>query len=174
MSDAALDQRIAAMRRFNRFYTQRIGVLHEALLDSPFSLAESRVMYELGQRRRPTATELGRELGLDAGYLSRILRGFEKRGLLERTPSDVDGRQQLLSLTEAGQAAFAALDAASRKEIGDLLDTLPTTAQRRLVEAMRTIERALGAAPDHATFVLRPPRPGDIGWVVRQHGLAYA
>jgi DNA-binding MarR family transcriptional regulator/GNAT superfamily N-acetyltransferase len=174
MSDAGLEQRIAAMRRFNRFYTQRIGVLHEALLDSPFSLTESRILYELGQRRQPTASELGRELGLDAGYLSRILRSFEKRRLLERTPSEVDGRQQLLSLTAEGRAAFAALDASSRKEIGDLLDTLPATAQRRLVEAMRSIERALGAGPDGATFVLRPHRPGDIGWVVRQHGLVYA
>jgi DNA-binding MarR family transcriptional regulator/GNAT superfamily N-acetyltransferase len=175
MPDAVFEQRIAAMRRFSRFYTQRIGVLHEALLDSPFSLAESRVLYELGQRRQPTASELGRELGLDAGYLSRILRGFETRGLLARTPSELDGRQQLLSLTDAGRAAFAALDAGSRKEIGDLLNTLPATAQRRLVEAMRTIERTLGAAPDEAaTFVLRPHRPGDIGWVVRQHGLAYA
>ena len=175
MSDAAFEQRIAAMRRFSRFYTQRIGALHEALLASPFSLAESRILYELGQRRQPTASELGRELGLDAGYLSRLLRGFEKRGLLERTPSEVDGRRQLLSLTAEGRAAFAALDAGSRKEVGDLLGTLPATAQRRLVEAMQSIERVLGAAPDRtAAFVLRPHRPGDIGWVVRQHGLVYA
>jgi len=175
MPDAAFEQRIAAMRRFSRFYTQRIGVLHEALLDSPFSLAESRVLYELGQGRGPAASELGRELGLDPGYLSRILRRFEKRGLLERTPSAVDGRQQLLSLTAAGEAAFAALDAGSRKEIGDLLNTLPAAAQRHLVEAMRSIERVLGATPERAaTFVLRPHRPGDIGWVVRQHGLVYA
>src|ERR1700736_2324004 len=120
MSSPALEHRIAAVRRFNRFYTQKIGVLQEGLLQSPFSLAEARVVYELAQRTAPTASELGRDLGLDAGYLSRILRRFEKRRLITRTISPTDGRQQLLALTKSGREAFAALDAGSRAEVGGL------------------------------------------------------
>ncbi|HLM66608.1 MAG TPA: MarR family transcriptional regulator, partial [Longimicrobium sp.] len=104
MTDAALGERIAAVRRFSRFYTRRIGALEEGLLNTPFSLTEARVMYELGQRPTATATELGQELGLDAGYLSRILRGFHERGLIDRRPSQADARQSRISLTEAGRA----------------------------------------------------------------------
>src|SRR5215207_9874764 len=145
-----MDQQVAAVRRFNRFYTRQIGVLNEGLLKSPFSLTEVRVLYELAHRDRPTATELGRELGLDAGYLSRILRGFEQRGLIERQPSEADGRQSHLRLTGEGRSAADALDARSREEIGLMLRALAAGEQRRLVEAMRTIETSLGARRDRS------------------------
>src|SRR5688500_1520766 len=138
--------RVDAIRRFNRFYTRRIGALGEGHLDTPFSLTEARVVYELAQRETATATELGQELGLDAGYLSRILRGFQERGLIDRRPSDTDARQSRLSLTDAGRAAFAQLDAAARRDVGTMLDALPAVEQDRLVRAMGTVERVLGAA----------------------------
>jgi len=176
-----IDQRVAAVRRFNRFYTRQIGVLNEGLLKSPFSLAEVRVLYELAHRERPTATELARELGLDAGYLSRILRGFEQRGFIERQPSEVDGRQSRLLLTTEGRSAFTALDARSSEEIALMLRALAAGEQRRLVEAMRTIETSLGARRDRsahdersASYVIRPHQPGDMGWVVHRHGVLYA
>src|SRR3989442_713205 len=133
MARAALPQRVAAVRRFNRFYTRQIGLLQETLLRSPFSLTEARVLYELGNRAPTHATALGQELGLDAGYLSRILRGFERRGLLERAPSKTDGRQSVLGLTGRGRTAFAPLDSAARREIGTLLDRLPAPPPLRLV-----------------------------------------
>ncbi len=169
------DQCVEAVRRFNRFYTRQIGVLRDGLLSSPFSLAEARVLYELAHREKPAASELGRELGLDAGYLSRILRGFEKRGLIEKGPSETDGRQSLLWLTEQGREAFALLNARSRDEIGAMLSGLPTAQQDRLTEAMRTIESLLGIPPEQkASYLLRPPQPGDMGWVVNRHGVLYA
>ena len=175
MAETDLDQRIAAVRRFNRFYTQQIGVLREGYLESPFSLTQVRVLYELAHRDRTTASELGRELGLDAGYLSRILRGFEKRGLIDKKPSEVDGRQNLLWLTEQGQQAFAPLHARSRHDIGAMLSRLSPTEQDRLVGAIRTIEGLLGARPEHkAPYLLRPHQPGDMGWVVHRHGVLYA
>jgi len=175
MADIALEQRVAAVRGFNRFYTRQIGVLHEGLLRSPFSLTELRVLYELAHRAKPTATELARELGLDAGYLSRILRGFKKRGLINRKPSPADGRQSLLRLTDRGQDAFATLDARARDEIRVLLRDLPPGEQSRLVEAMHTIEALLGAGPEtKAPYLLRPHQPGDMGWVVHRHGVLYA
>jgi len=174
-SASNLESSVASVRRFSRFYTQKIGVLHEGLLGSPFSLTQARVLYELAHRREPTATELARELGLDAGYLSRVLRGFEKRGMLERTSSKTDGRQSLLSLTGRGRRAFAPLDTRSRDEVGAMLRALPIADQRRLVEAMRTIETLLGARVEpRAPYLLRPPEPGDMGWVVRAHGTLYA
>lgn len=175
MPDGGLDQRIAAVRRFNRFYTQRIGVLKEGLLESPFSLAQSRVLYELAHRRSATASALAKELGLDPGYLSRILRGFETEGLIVRTPSETDARQSSIALTDAGRAAFAPLDRASREEIAGLLERLPGPQQRRLVEAMRTIETLLGDPPAaRPPYLLRPHRVGDIGWVVHRQGVLYA
>jgi DNA-binding MarR family transcriptional regulator/GNAT superfamily N-acetyltransferase len=175
MSETGLEGRVAAIRRFNRFYTQQIGVLKEGLLDSPFSLTESRVLYELAHRERPTATELVKDLGLDAGYLSRILRGFEKRRLLSRTPSKADGRQSLLALTKQGQRAFAPLQARSRDEIGAMLQKLPADDRGRLTEAMHTIERLLGARPEQkAPYLLRPHHSGDMGWVVHRHAVLYA
>ncbi|HSE79037.1 MAG TPA: bifunctional helix-turn-helix transcriptional regulator/GNAT family N-acetyltransferase [Alphaproteobacteria bacterium] len=163
------------MRRFNRFYTQKIGVLREGLLDSPFSLSEARVLYELANRDAPTASELARDLGFDAGYLSRIVRGFQGRRLLAKRRSERDGRQSHLTLTAKGRRAFATLDRRSRAEIGGLLSALIIEDQRRLVAAMRTIEGIL--APDRrapAAYLLRPHRPGDIGWVIGRHGALYA
>lgn len=171
-----LSQRVEAMRRFNRFYTRKIGVLHENLLRSPFSLAEARVIYELAQHEKTTATELGDGLGLDAGYLSRILRRFNKRGLIDKRTSETDGRQNLLWLTGRGQEAFARLNADSHDEIAAMLSGLSEEEQNRLIGAMHTIELLLGAMPEEGkvSYVLRPPQPGDMGWVVQSHGMLYA
>jgi DNA-binding MarR family transcriptional regulator/N-acetylglutamate synthase-like GNAT family acetyltransferase len=170
-----LEQRVEAARRFNRFYTRTIGVLREGAYQSPFSLTEVRVLYELAHRDKPTATALGRDLGLDAGYLSRMLRGFERRGLVLKTRSAVDGRQSHLALTAQGRKVFAPLNARSDDEVAALLGGLSAAAQARLVGAMQTIERLLG---DHeepqVAYVLRSPQPGDLGWVVHRHGAVYA
>ena len=177
MAQAASPQRVAAVRRFNRFYTRQIGLLQETLLRSPFSLTEARVLYELGNRAPTHATALGHELGLDAGYLSRILRGFERRGLLERAPSKTDGRQSVLGLTGRGRTAFARLEGASRREIGTLLEQLSAAEQGRLIGSMHTIEQLLGAPPpppSSAAYRVRRHRPGDMGWVVHRHGVLYA
>jgi len=175
MSAAALEHRIATVRRFNRFYTQKIGVLGERLLNSPFSLTEARVLYELALRDHATATELRRDLGLDPGYLSRILAGFRRRGLVSRASSEMDRRQSHLSLTQTGRAAFAPLDASSRDEIATLLSSLPEPDQRRLVAAMEQAERLLdSSSPPKVPYLLRPPAAGDIGWVISRHGALYA
>lgn len=174
MAENTQSERITAMRRFNRFYTQKIGVLREGLLASPFSLTEARVIYELANRSKPTSTELARDLQIDPGYLSRILRDFERQGLMRREPSSTDGRQQLLVLTPAGAAAFAQLNASSADEIGALLGTLVEADQQRLLTAMRTIEGLLGERQDEQPYTLRPHRPGDMGWVVHRHGALYA
>jgi DNA-binding MarR family transcriptional regulator/N-acetylglutamate synthase-like GNAT family acetyltransferase len=175
MAGGSLEARVEAARRFNRFYTRRIGVLQEGLLQSPFSLAEARVLYELAHRERPRAAELGKELGLDAGYLSRILRSLRKRGLVDRRPSPDDGRTNLLGLTRRGNAAFATLDERSRREIGAMLAALPRRGQSRLVEAMGAIEELLGGARRAAVpYLLRSHQPGDMGWVVHRHGALYA
>jgi DNA-binding MarR family transcriptional regulator/N-acetylglutamate synthase-like GNAT family acetyltransferase len=173
--DTALPARVAAVRRFNRFYTRRIGVLQEGFLKTPFSLAESRVLYELAHRDGVTASALARDLDLDPGYLSRILKGFETRGLIKRATSTEDARQSLLSLTQPGRMAFAPLDRRSQDEIGAMLATLPTPVQKRLVAHMAEIEALLGERPASAApFVLRPHRPGDMGWIVHRHGALYA
>lgn len=167
---------VRQLRAFNRFYTQRIGVL-DPYLDSEFSLTEVRVLYELAHRDQPTATELARDLALDAGYLSRILRRFESRGWLARAPSPADARQSLLQLTGSGHAAFAPLQQRSRDEAAQLLGALPEPDQRKLMDAMATIQRVLapGSLPAPArTAVLRDLQPGDMGWVVQQHGEIYA
>ncbi len=172
---AEIAARVDAVRGFNRFYTQKIGVLQEGLLASPFSLTEARLLYELAQRERATASALCRDLGLDAGYVSRILRRFEKQRLIARTRSAEDGRQSFLALTEAGSAAFATLNRRSRDEVAALLAPLGATDQARLVEAMRGIERLLGSeAGAAAPYRLRPHCPGDMGWVVSRHGAVYA
>jgi DNA-binding MarR family transcriptional regulator/GNAT superfamily N-acetyltransferase len=168
-------RRVEAVRRFNRFYTKQIGVLDEVLLKSPFPVTEARVIYELAHHRSATATELANELGLDAGYLSRILRAFQQRGLVHKTPSEADARQNDLSLSDAGQSEFAKLNAASRNEIGAMLTGLSETEQSQLVEAMHVIEKLLGArAEKKVPYLLRPHQPGDMGWVVYRHGVIYA
>jgi len=175
MPNIELEPRVAAVRRFNRFYTQRIGVLQEGWLKSQFSLAEARVLYELTHRDRPTASELAKDLGLDAGYLSRILRGFEARGLIVKQTSDSDGRQSLLSITERGRERFAPLETRTNDDVQALLGSLPPGAQTRLIESMRTIEGVLGEKPaPEPPYVLRPPRAGDMGWIVSRHGALYA
>ena len=163
---------IAALRRFNRFYTKQIGALAEGLSQSRFSLTEARVLYELAHRPNTPASTIGSALDLDASYLSRILRGFEMEGLLTRTPSEADRRQQLLTLTEAGRAAFAPLDGAACREAGRLLATLTVSEQAELLHGMGRIEALLTRQP--RPWTLRPPLPGDIGWVIQRHGAVYA
>jgi DNA-binding MarR family transcriptional regulator/GNAT superfamily N-acetyltransferase len=175
MAASPLDLRIQSFRRFNRFYTQRIGVLQKGLLGSPFSLAEARVLFELTHRDRPTAAELVRELGLDPGYLSRILRGFFRQGLLKKEASKDDGREQHLFLTAAGRQAFDDLDRRTQDDLRGVLGRIPAAEQQRLVEAMNTIENVLGAnVSAEASVLLRSPKPGDMGWVVHRHGALYA
>lgn len=175
MAESDAYQRVEAVRRFNRFYTKQIGVLNEGLLESPFSLTEARVIYELAQRGKTTATQLCKDLGLDAGYLSRILRGFEERGLIAKRPSSVDGRQNELWLAEQGQQVFALLDARSHSEIETLLGRLSVPDQNRLIAAMATVQQLLAPQPERqASYLLRPHRPGDMGWVVHRHGVLYA
>ncbi len=174
-SPAVAPAHVKAVRGFNRFYTQRIGVL-DPYLGSELSLTEVRVLYELAHRDQPTATELGRDLALDAGYLSRILRRFETRGWLARAASPADARQSLLKLTEAGHGAFAPLQQKSRDEAAALLAALPVAARDKLIGAMATMQQLLGASQPPApapTVVLRDPRAGDMGWVVQQHGEIY-
>jgi DNA-binding MarR family transcriptional regulator/GNAT superfamily N-acetyltransferase len=174
MATTDLAQQTEAVRRFNRFYTRQIGLLEEGLLNSPFSLTEGRVIYELAHHEVTTATHLGQELGLDAGYLSRILRGLQKRRIVRKAVSDEDRRQNLLSLTDQGLAAFAQLNDASRRQIESVLTALPDVDQQRLVHAMETIEGLLGAQPEHRVpYILRPPQSGDMGWVVQRHGALY-
>ena len=171
------DQRIDAVRGFNRFYTRQIGVLRKTFLDSPYSLAEARVLYEIASGRSPTASDIGRALDLDAGYLSRVLRNFEKRGLIERKVSPHDARSSHLTLSGRGRAAYAPLEKRSQGDMADMLGKLKPADQERLVAAMRTIETLLGdAAPaaPAAKYVLRAPRPGDFGWIVKRNAELYA
>lgn len=165
---------VNAVRAFNRFYTRRIGVL-DPYLGSELSLTEVRVLYELAHRDQPAASELARDLSLDAGYLSRILRRFESKGWIERAPSPADARQSLLRMTAAGHAAFEPLQQRSRDKASELLDPLPADARERLIAAMQAMQQLLepGAARARAA-VLRDPLPGDLGWVVMQHGEIYA
>ena len=168
-------QHIEAVRRFSRFYTRRIGVLHEGLLDSPFTLTEGRVVYELAHHETTTAAELAKELDLDPGYLSRMLKNLEQRCYLVRRPAEADGRQTILALSEQGEAAFAEINARSRAHVGGLLDPLGPDDQARLVEALATVTRLLGDAPQRRVpYILRPHQPGDIGWVIARHGTLYA
>jgi DNA-binding MarR family transcriptional regulator/ribosomal protein S18 acetylase RimI-like enzyme len=168
-----------AVRAFNRFYTRRIGVLDAHLPDSPFSLAESRVLYELSHRESPTATELSLDLGLDAGYLSRMLRRFETRGLIRRAPSPDDARRSRLTMTPRGRRTFRPLENVARAQVGTMLDRLPAAHQSQVIGAMETITRLLDPAPAaspagaNAPYVLRAHRPGDMGWIVHRHGEVY-
>jgi DNA-binding MarR family transcriptional regulator/GNAT superfamily N-acetyltransferase len=175
MVATGLLQRVEDVRHFNRFYTQQIGVLREDYLRSPFPVTEARVIYELAHQGETTAAELSGQLGLDPGYLSRILRRFRERGLVATRPSQVDGRQNLLRLTEQGDEAFASLNSRSRNQIGEMLSGLAEADQQRLVEAMRTIQSLLGAPEERSVpYLLRPHQPGDMGWVVHRHGVLYA
>src|SRR6266516_2231483 len=164
MGDGALDRRVGAVRRFNRCYTRQIGLVQDGYVDSSFSLTQVRVLYELAHRETTSASELSRELGLDAGYLSRVLGGFERIGLIKREASDIDARRSILRLTEQGREAFAPLDARSQEAIGAMLSGLSEPERARLVEAMGLIEGLLGRRGEpKAPYVLRPHRPGDMG-----------
>ncbi|MGJ4895783.1 bifunctional helix-turn-helix transcriptional regulator/GNAT family N-acetyltransferase [Bradyrhizobium sp. SZCCHNS3052] len=175
MNSAPADGQVAAIRAFNRFYTRKLGALDQHLLDSPFSLAEARVLYELAQYDAISAKEIGLSLGLDAGYLSRIVQSFDEQGLITRTPLPTDRRQQQLGLTARGRQAYAKLDRSSQKEIAAMLAPLAPSVRDRLVGAMTTIETALEPQqPGRSPVLLRSHRPGDIGWVVSRHGAVYA
>ena len=177
MQHAPLETRIAAVRRFNRFYTRQIGLLRKSFLDSDLSLTEARVLYEIGHSERQTATDIARKLDLDAGYLSRMLRAFEKRGLIARVRSTADARRSDLAPTARGRKAFESLDRRSQRDAGRMLASLSDADQTHLVAAMRGIEDLLGAEPDAApapTYVLRQARPGDFGWMVARHAVLYA
>jgi DNA-binding MarR family transcriptional regulator/GNAT superfamily N-acetyltransferase len=169
------DDQIAAVRAFNRFYTKKLGVLDQQLMKSPFSLSEARVLYELAHREEPAAKEIGGELGLDPGYLSRILQKLDEGGLIARKPLASDRRQVRLNLTAKGRQAFAKLDRSSHDEVAAMLGRLGDGERTALVRAMSTIEQTLepGAAGRPA-FLLRSHRPGDIGWIVSRHGAIYA
>jgi len=168
-------ERVAAVREFNRFYTSRIGVLDEGYLASHFSLTEVRVLYELAHRGSAAASELGRDLRIDPGYLSRMLRGFSRRGLLTRRAAKEDARKAILRLTARGKATVAPLETKARDQIAAMLSGVPGADQERLVASMRTIERALRQDSRSVPRVtLRSHRPGDIGWVVERHGTLYA
>lgn len=166
---------VHSIRHFNRFYTRQIGVLEEGLLHSPYSLTEVRVMFELAHRKQATATELVNELGLDGGYLSRILRSFDDHGLIVKKPSSTDKREVRLCLSPKGQQVFRPLEARAHREVAFLLRRLSLSQQKSLVRAMRTVEELLKPSPEPAvSYLLRPPRPGDMGWVVHRHGALYA
>lgn len=166
--------RVDAVRRFNRFYTRKIGVLRKGYLDSPFSLPEARVLYELYSRKNTTASDIAAALDLDQGYLSRLLQQFEKRGLVTRQASKDDARRSHLSLTARGRKTFAPLDVRSQRDAIDLLTKLPETDQARLVSAMATIEDLSGEPSSKAkTYTLREPRNGDFGWIVVRHAELY-
>ena len=171
-ADAAADD-VAAVRAFNRFYTGLIGVLGEGIVDSPYSLTEARVLFELAQADTTEVVDLRSRLQLDAGYLSRIVARFESEGVVERSRSPEDGRRVVLRLTGDGRAAFAAIDRSSAGEIAALLDRLDAPGRRRLLGAMRTIEGLFAAPSAPGSYVLRPPDPGDLGWIVERHGALY-
>jgi DNA-binding MarR family transcriptional regulator/ribosomal protein S18 acetylase RimI-like enzyme len=167
------NRQIAQVRAFNRDYTRRIGVLSQGLLDSPYSLTEVRVMYEIAHRPRVMAAQLAVELGLDRGYLSRILKGFGAKGLLARAASAEDARRQHLRLTPAGRRVFAPLERRSQQQVRSMLSELDGSRRQALLEAMSVIRLAFGAAGRQAQVSLRTHRPGDMGWVVERHGALY-
>ena len=173
--ETSLDEAIAAIRGFSRFYTRRIGVLQEGLLGGKLSLPEGRIIWELAQTEGPTAARLAAALSLDPGYLSRLLRGLEERKLIVRSASPRDARETLIALTEAGRDAYVAINARSQAEVGAMLASLPPAERACLVGALGLVERLLGdAAPPRVPYILRPPRSGDLGFVVHRQAALYA
>lgn len=172
--DVESDPAVAAIRRFNRFYTRKIGVLEQNLLHSPYSLTEARVLFELAQQDGMTAKEIGAKLGLDAGYLSRIVHAFTEKNLITRKASPTDKRQYSLALTAKGRLAFGQLNRTSHNDVAGMLAALPPSGKERLVEAMSAIEHLLDDEAPHPKITLRTHRPGDMGWIVQQHGALYA
>lgn len=170
---SALSEQIAAVRRFNRFYTRQIGLLEEGHLHSPYSLTEVRVLYELAHRRQCTATEVGEFLGLDHGYLSRMLRGLEKRGLMRRERSKQDGRQAILQLTSKGTKVFGGLNEDANRQIGSMLQKLSDTSRQAMIHSLVSVQSLLSGEKPSSPIVIRQHRPGDMGWVVYRHGALY-
>ena len=172
--DTVPDADVSAVRAFNRFYTRQIGLLNEGLLRSEFSLTETRVLYELAHRDHLTASDLIRDLGLDAGYLSRILKKYERRGYLERSPSADDARQNILELTPAGREAFEPLNEASHTEVAAMLSQLSPDLRGELLASMDTVRNLLGETTEaKVPYIIRPHQPGDIGWIIHRQGLLY-
>jgi DNA-binding MarR family transcriptional regulator/GNAT superfamily N-acetyltransferase len=170
-----LESQIAAVRGFSRFYTRKLGIIEPKRLESPWTLQEARIIYEIAERRSCTATDLVRALGLDAGFLSRTLQALQRRQIVARKPSKADGRVTELALTAKGRAAFAELDRRSRRVVAALLGNLQTRERAAIVHAMTTIEHTLEPpAQPPASFLLRSHRPGDIGWIASRHGATYA
>src|SRR3954447_2868371 len=166
---------IAAVRSFSRFYTRKLGIIEPKLLDSPFTLQEARIIYEIAHRPSCTATDLTHGLGLDAGFVSRTLQALQRRQIVTRKPSKDDGRVNEISLTDKGRAASSELERRSREEVGALLAGLDATQRAAIVQAMTTIEQTLERPADKpAAFLLRSHRPGDIGWVISSQAKAYA
>jgi DNA-binding MarR family transcriptional regulator/GNAT superfamily N-acetyltransferase len=169
------EERVAAVRHFKRFFTRQIGVLREGLLHSPYTLTEARILFELAHRDALTASTLCHELGLDAGYLSRILLRLEQQGLVEKVRSESDGRQRLLHLTAEGEKAATLLDQRSQDEVSEMLSEHSEEEQQRLLKAMQTIESILDKSFKFSEpFFLRSHEVGDMGWVVHRHGILYA
>ena len=174
MPELTVDAQVGAIRAFNRFYTRKIGVV-DGMASSPFALAEARVLYELAHREQATATDIRKELGLDAGYMSRILREFERRKLIRREQSKTDERQKFLSLTAKGRRAFAPLDARSNRDVVAILEGLSPTKRKQLVDAVLAVRRLLGDKVQTSTsYLLRQHQPGDLGWIVHRQAILYA
>ena len=169
------NNRVSAFREFNRFYTQKIGVLRDGYLGGSLSLTRVRVLYEIANRKKTTASELSRDLALDPGYLSRIVKAFSRENIIERSRSTTDGRESFLRLTNDGRRVFVSLNDRAEIEISGLLNSIPPIQQERLIEAMQTIEHAFHPEQKHEVqYSLRAPRPGDLGWIVYRHGAVYA
>jgi DNA-binding MarR family transcriptional regulator/ribosomal protein S18 acetylase RimI-like enzyme len=173
MANPPVGAHVARVRRFNRFYTRQIGALNRGFLDSEFSLTEVRVLYELRHHGSTTASVLGAELALDAAYLSRMLREFQRRGLLSRTRSHADRRQAILRLTAKGRRTFDSIDARQQAAVAKMIEQLPADSRREIVGSMQRIERLLDAERGEPAYTIRNLRPGDIGWVVHRHGALY-
>jgi DNA-binding MarR family transcriptional regulator/GNAT superfamily N-acetyltransferase len=175
LPDLALENQIATVRGFSRFYTRKLGIIEPKLLRSPWTLQEARIIYEIAQHEGCTATDLTRTLGLDPGFLSRTLQALQRRQIVARRPSKADRRASELALTSKGRTAFAELDSRSRSEVADLLGALDDSQREAVVRAMTTIVQTLEPpAQKPAGFLLRSHRPGDIGWVTSRHGAIYA
>lgn len=176
MTTEMMDDKIDEIRKFNRFFTRKIGVLREGLLHSDYSLTEVRIMFELANSDNSTASKLSRELGLDAGYLSRILARFEEQGLTERVRSEQDGRQFLIRLTAEGMKVFSLLDQRSRNEVAEILNELSEEDQQKLLRSMHHIENILDSKSFKFSeaFYLRSQQSGDMGWVTYRHGVLYS
>jgi len=168
------DAAVATVRAFNRFYTNLIGLLRGKYLDTPYSLTEARVLFELGQRDASEVTDLRRTVDIDAGYLSRILARFSSDGLITRQRSAADGRRQVITLTGDGRSVVAGLDARSAAQTRDMLATVHDDDRHRLLNAMHVITDVLAEAPPPRGYVMRAPQAGDMGWVVQRHGAMYA